>query len=96
MVVEVLSKSTEKVNRGIKFEDYAAHGIQEYWIIDPTKQLIEQYILDTDLQAFALDITARLQHDIASKVVAGFLTPVSAGFDEAISNETLTELLLTC
>ena len=33
--VEVLSETTEHRDRGVKFEDYEAHGVQEYWIIDP-------------------------------------------------------------
>ena len=33
--VEVLSPSTQKNNRGIKFDDYALHNVSEYWIIDP-------------------------------------------------------------
>ncbi len=35
LIVEVLSESTEANDRGIKFEDYAAHGVVEYWIVDP-------------------------------------------------------------
>jgi|GEM_PF-3870555 len=38
--------------------------------------------------------TARFQHDIESKVVADFRIPVRAVFDETISNETLTILLI--
>ena len=44
LVVEVLSPSTAKVYRGIKFVDYAAHGVGEYWIVDPKKKIVEQYI----------------------------------------------------
>ena len=36
-VVEILSKSTTKNDRTIKHQDYAAHGIREYWIIDPNR-----------------------------------------------------------
>jgi Uma2 family endonuclease len=35
LIIEVLSPSTEKVDRGAKAEDYAAHGVGEYWLIDP-------------------------------------------------------------
>lgn len=35
-----------KRDRGIKFIDYALHGISEYWIIDPDKKTIEQYIVN--------------------------------------------------
>ena len=34
LVIEVLSDSTEKRDRGVKFKDYQAHKIEEYWIID--------------------------------------------------------------
>ena len=33
LIIEVISKSTEKNDRGTKFEDYEAHAIEEYWII---------------------------------------------------------------
>ena len=44
LIVEVLSPSTERNDRTIKFQDYAAHGVSEYWIIDADAQVIEQYI----------------------------------------------------
>ena len=44
-VAEVLSPSTARDDRGIKFRDYAAHGVTEYWIIDPVAQTVEQHIL---------------------------------------------------
>jgi Uma2 family endonuclease len=40
LVVEVLSDSTEERDRGIKYEDYALHGIMEYWIVDSEKQVL--------------------------------------------------------
>ncbi|MVM37727.1 Uma2 family endonuclease [Spirosoma sp. HMF3257] len=93
LIVEVLSKSTEKIDRGVKFNDYAAHSVQEYWIIDPKKQVIEQYILDKDVQAFVLENTLRIPHQIESKIVTGFQIPVQAIFDELSSNEILVSLL---
>lgn len=43
-VVEVLSESTETNDRGVKFIDYAAHGVAEYWIVDSDKAVLEQYV----------------------------------------------------
>ena len=43
LVVEVLSESTAYRDRGVKWDDYALHQIQEYWIIDCDEQAIEQY-----------------------------------------------------
>jgi Uma2 family endonuclease len=45
LVVEILSKSTRKNDYGIKFTDYAAHQVGEYWIVDAEKATIEQYVL---------------------------------------------------
>jgi len=47
-IVEVISSSTEIIDRTIKFEDYAYHGVQEYWIVDPNNKIVEQYILKND------------------------------------------------
>ena len=44
-VAEILSPGTEANDRGIKFEDYALHGVREYWIIDPEQEFVEQYFL---------------------------------------------------
>ena len=44
-IVEILSNSTAERDRGVKFKDYEAHGVQEYWIIDPDLGVLEQYIL---------------------------------------------------
>lgn len=43
-VVEILSESTERYDRNEKFTDYAAHQVNEYWIIDPDMQTVEQYV----------------------------------------------------
>ena len=48
LVVEVLSDSTEKYDRETKFQDYAAHGVSEYWIIDAEKETVEQYFLENE------------------------------------------------
>jgi len=44
-VVEILSKKTAKTDRTTKFQDYADHGVPEYWIIDPRIKTVEQYWL---------------------------------------------------
>ena len=44
-VIEVLSNSTQKNDKGRKKEEYALNGITEYWIADPDAKTIEQYVL---------------------------------------------------
>jgi Uma2 family endonuclease len=79
-VTEVLSPSTEDVDRGVKFQDYAAHGVVEYWIIDPDAKLVEQYILEGE--AYRLHVKANTG-TIYSVALQGFAVPVRAVFDEA-------------
>ncbi len=43
LVVEVLSPSTAKRDRGVKFDVYERHGVGEYWLIDPEARFVEVY-----------------------------------------------------
>jgi len=43
VVIEILSPSTRKLDRGKKMALYAKHGALEYWQIDPENQLAEFY-----------------------------------------------------
>lgn len=46
LVVEILSPSTAKNDRGHKKEVYAACGVLEYWIINPVERSVEVYLND--------------------------------------------------
>jgi len=48
LIIEILSPSTHKQDRVAKFDIYEAHGVSEYWIVDPQEQLIEVYIRKDD------------------------------------------------
>jgi len=89
-VVEVLSASTAANDRGVKFEDYAAHGVAEYWIIDPDAETVEQYRLAGD--SYELAIKAQTG-ELRSFAVPGFVIPVRAIFDAQVNQATLRQLL---
>jgi Uma2 family endonuclease len=89
-IAEILSESTEKIDRGQKFEDYQAHGVGEYWIIDPDQEALEQYLLQED--AFKLAQKSGTG-EVRSAVVAGFVIPVRALFDAQVNLATLRRLL---
>lgn len=89
-VVEVLSESTTKNDRETKFQDYAAHGVSEYWIIDAEKQLIEQYFLQKE--EYELLLKAR-DGAIESVTVPKFKIPIRAIFDEVENLKALTKLI---
>jgi Uma2 family endonuclease len=44
-ICEVLSKSTEDVDRNEKMPIYAAHGVRYTWLIDPRQKTLEVYEL---------------------------------------------------
>jgi len=43
LCIEVISKSTRRIDRGRKFVLYADYGVKEYWMIDPLRGTIEFY-----------------------------------------------------
>ncbi len=89
-VVEVMSDSTASRDRGIKFDDYESHGIQEYWIIDPDEETIEQYLLQDG--KFKLHLKAG-QGPIGSRAIKGFTIDIRAVFDEQANMEALRKIM---
>ncbi len=89
-IAEVLSPSTENNDRTIKFEDYAAHGVKEYWIIDPAYQVVEQYFPDAGEYRLHVKADSGI---LKSKAVKGFVLPVAALFDEAENLAALRDIL---
>lgn len=47
-VCEVLSKSTEKLDRDEKLPIYASYGVGHVWLVDPIEKELEVYTLDDD------------------------------------------------
>jgi Uma2 family endonuclease len=43
LVVEVLSPSTTRTDRSVKFSLYARYGVEFYWIVDPDARVLEAY-----------------------------------------------------
>lgn len=43
LIVEILSPGTKARDLGVKRELYARSGVQEYWIVDPRKQVVNVY-----------------------------------------------------
>lgn len=46
MVVEVLSKATQRIDMFVKLNKYQMTGVREYWIVDPDKQKVIVYRFD--------------------------------------------------
>ncbi len=83
-VCEVLSPGTERYDRGVKKTDYALNGVQEYWIVDPKAQTVEQYLLEEGDYALAFKSGSG---ELRSAVFTGLALPVAAIFDERMATQ---------
>lgn len=90
LVIEILSDSTKKNDRETKFQDYAAHGVEEYWIVDAEKEVIEQYFLNNEEYELLLKSNSG---EITSIVLPKFKIPIRAVFDETENLSALKNLL---
>jgi Uma2 family endonuclease len=88
-VVEVLSQSTEESDPTLKFEDYAAHGVGESWMIDPGKETVEKHLLKGGRYGRARLVSSG---DIASEIAEGFRIPVRAIFEAKANRAALRRL----
>lgn len=45
MIIEILSQTTAQKDKIDKFNLYEKNGVKEYWLVDPTYELIEVYFI---------------------------------------------------
>ena len=90
LVVEVCSPKTESRDRGIKFEDYQNHGVEEYWIISPDDRVLEQYHLEDG--AYRL-IKKSDGGEVRSFVLPDLSFPIAAIFDKKHNLSVIATLL---
>ena len=93
LVVEILSPRTASKDRGIKKDDYAAHGIREYWIIDPDREQVELYFLLENTTVYFEPYILTRDEIIESRVLGGFSIPVRALFYADANMQALQQLL---
>lgn len=90
LIVEVILPSTERIDRTVKFEDYAAHGVREYWIVDAAKRSIEQYLLLGErYEAAYKGRSGKLK----SRAIEGLEIPVRAAFDSRENLRALAQIV---
>lgn len=90
-IAEVLSPSTEKHDRGVKFEDYAAHGVGEYWLVDPAREAVEVFRLAGRTYQPAGRPARR--GELSSSVITGFTVAVRAIFDDEANLAAMRRIL---
>jgi len=75
LVVEIISASSIKNDRGSKFKRYARERVQEYWIIDPINEVVEIFELTSE----GFQLTERFSNDqvVQTKIFPGLQFQVS-------------------
>jgi Uma2 family endonuclease len=74
LVVEILSPHRVAFDRVRKFEQYAQHGVEEYWIIDPVAESLEVYRLVGN--NYSLEATLTGEEDLESPLLPAWKLPV--------------------
>ena len=78
LVIEILSKTTEKYDLGIKRSIYARTGVEELWIVDPAKRTLALYRLTENADTPAA--TYRAKQKFTSALLPGLTIELAAVF----------------
>jgi len=78
LVVEIISESTEKVDKVQKKALYEKYGVKEYWIVDPEQKSIERFNLKEG--RFTQGTFVRSGETFESQLLKGFSFPVKKIF----------------
>lgn len=70
VVIEIVSPESSERDRGVKFTEYEAAGVPEYWLFDPLRTEARIYALGEDgrYHPVADDVTGR----VVSRLLPGF------------------------
>jgi Uma2 family endonuclease len=90
LVIEVLSESTKKLDYGIKFKDYALHGVSEYWLVQPSESVyIDQYYLLGNVYELVSRYYAGAV--LSSVLLPDFSFPINAVWDDRLAQRVASE-----
>lgn len=92
LIVEVVSRDSVERDWRVKYQEYEAAGVDEYWLIDPLYHRLEAYALGEDKIYHSL---APVDDKISSRVVPGFYLRSSWLWQEPLpkARHVLEELL---
>jgi Uma2 family endonuclease len=69
LVVEILSPSTSRYDRGYKRVLYSRHEVREYWLVDPDAETVE--VLTESNEGLTLAATYRRGETLTSPLLEG-------------------------
>lgn len=78
LVVEILSSHTKKKDLQLKYDIYEEAGVQEYWIVLPNEEMVEQFILVNG--KYGRIGTFTIEDEISAQVLPGLKVQLSEIF----------------
>ncbi len=78
LIIEILSPSTQKIDKKDKYRIHQQFGVQEYWIVDPNNKTIDIFSLENN--RYENLFVATDNDTIQSQVLEGFSLDVSLVF----------------
>jgi Uma2 family endonuclease len=78
LVIEILSPTTNTIDRGPKLKAYARYGVAEYWIVDPVEKAVEVYSLTPT--GYQLTRSFSEEESLSSAMLPGFELQVGSLF----------------
>jgi Uma2 family endonuclease len=86
LVIDVLSPTTARQDRGPKLKAYARFGVPECWIVDPDQQAVEVYRLAQHV--YELAQTLREPESVTSPLLPGFALPFKTSSNRSDSDHS--------
>lgn len=72
-IIEIVSPSTQRIDYGIKLFKYRTAGVREYWIVNPSKEIINVYNFEneeaSDFYSFDDNIQVGIYPDFSINIV---------------------------
>lgn len=83
LIVEVMSPTTAKMDKLIKFNKYETAGVKEYWIVDPNAKLVDVFVLQKN-KRYGRPETYAEDNKIEVSIFPGFTIDLSIVFAKVV------------
>jgi Uma2 family endonuclease len=81
LVVEVLSKSTRRLDEHVKLRLYERFGVREYWIVDGFRMAVSVYRLSDGVFHLAFELSAGAGDVLTTPLLPGLEIPLAEIFE---------------
>jgi Uma2 family endonuclease len=82
LVIEILSRSTRKLDEQLKLRAYERYGVQEYWMFDPARKSVQRWERRSERLVSAPFLSAGAKDVLTSPLLPGFELPLDEIFED--------------